>query len=121
MTPTACATLRAQIGESVIPPRRHQKIQRDYDRMAYKQCWGIQGFFAKLKQWRFIATRHEKLYANFLCFFKIASIVLCCSHYSLDVGPLGHLAWNGEEGRYRSPRQGKGAFALQQQAVALFP
>lgn len=35
--------------------------------------------------------------------------------------PINPLAWNGEEGRYRSRRQGKSAFALQQQAVALFP
>jgi len=65
-----------QGGEPVIPPRRHRKYQHQYDRIAYKQRWGIEGFFAKLKQWRRIATRYDKLAANFLGFIKLASIML---------------------------------------------
>jgi len=65
-----------QGGEPVIPPRRHRKYQHRYDRIAYKQRWGIEGFFAKLKQWRRIATRYDKLAANFLGFVKLASIML---------------------------------------------
>lgn len=65
-----------QGGEPVIPPRRHRKCQHAYDRIAYKQRWGIEGFFAKLKQWRRIATRYDKLAANFLGFIKLASIML---------------------------------------------
>ena len=37
---------------------------------------GIEGFFARLKQWRRIATRYDKLAANFLGFIKIAAIML---------------------------------------------
>ena len=44
--------------------------------IAYKQRWGIEGFFAKLKQWRRIATRYDKLARNFLGFVKLASIML---------------------------------------------
>lgn len=65
-----------QGGEPVIPPRRHRKYQHSYDRIAYKQRWGIEAFFAKLKQWRRIATRYDKLAANFLGFIKLASIML---------------------------------------------
>jgi transposase len=65
-----------QGGEPVIPPRRHRNWQHPYDRIAYKQRWGIEGFFAKLKQWRRIATRYDKLAANFLGFIKLASIML---------------------------------------------
>jgi transposase len=65
-----------QGGEPVIPPRRHRKFQHTYDQFAYKQRWGIEGFFAKLKQWRRIATRYDKLAANFLGFIKLASIML---------------------------------------------
>ena len=65
-----------QGGEPVIPPRRHRTVQRAYDRIAYKQRWGIKGFFARIKQWRRIATRYDKLAANFLAFFKLASIML---------------------------------------------
>lgn len=65
-----------QGGEPVIPPRRHRRYQHAYDRIACKQRWGIEGFFAKLKQWRRIATRYDKLAANFLSFIKFASIWL---------------------------------------------
>ena len=65
-----------QGGIPVIPPRRHRRHQHDYDRIAYKQRWGIEGFFAKLKQWRRIATRYDKLAATFLTFIKIAAIML---------------------------------------------
>ena len=65
-----------QGGTPVIPPRRHRNHQHLYDRIAYRQRWGIEGFFAKLKQWRRIATRYDKLAANFLGFVKLASIML---------------------------------------------
>lgn len=54
-----------QGGEPVVPPRRHRKYQRPYDRFAYKQRWGIEGFFAKFKQWRRIAIRYDKLAPTF--------------------------------------------------------
>lgn len=69
------ALIREQGGEPVVPPRRHRKHQHAYDQFAYKQRWGIEGFFAKLKQWRRIATRYDKLAANFLGFVKLASIM----------------------------------------------
>jgi len=65
-----------QGGEPVIPPRRHRKYQHQYDRIADKERWGIEGFFAKLKQWRRIATRYDKLAATFLGFVKLAAIML---------------------------------------------
>ncbi len=65
-----------QGGEPVIPPRRHRKHQHAYDKIAYQNRWGIEGFFAKLKQWRRIATRYDKLAASFLGFVKLASIML---------------------------------------------
>ncbi len=66
----------AQGSEPVIPPRRHRKYQHKYNRIAYRQRWGIEGFFAKLKQWRRIATRYDKLATTFLGFVKLASIML---------------------------------------------
>ena len=71
-----CAKIEAQGGTVVIPPRRHRKRPRTYDRIAYKNRWGVEGFFAKLKQWRRIATRYDKLAANFLGFIKLASIMM---------------------------------------------
>lgn len=54
----------------------HRKYQHRYDRIAYKQRWDIEGFFAKLKQWRRIATCYDKIAPNFLGFVKLASIML---------------------------------------------
>ncbi|WP_298016094.1 IS5 family transposase [uncultured Parasphingopyxis sp.] len=65
-----------QGGDPVIPPRRNRNYQHRYDHIAYKQRWGIEAFFAKLKQRRRIATRYDKLAANFLGFIKLASIML---------------------------------------------
>ena len=63
-------------GEPVIPPRRHRRYQHAYDKIAYRSRWGIEGFFARLKQWRRIATRYDKLASSFLAFVKLASIML---------------------------------------------
>lgn len=71
-----CEKIQAQGAAVVIPPRRHRKQPREYDRIAYKNRSGIEGFFAKLKQWRRIATRYDKIAANFLGFIKLASIML---------------------------------------------
>ncbi len=65
-----------QGGEPVIPPRRHRRHQHRYDKIAYKNRWGVEGFFSRLKQWRRIATRYDKLAANFLGFIKLAAIML---------------------------------------------
>lgn len=50
--------------------------QHNYDRIAYKNRWGIEAFFAKPKQWRRIAARYDKIAANFLGFVKLAAIML---------------------------------------------
>lgn len=63
-------------GEPVIPPRRNRKHQHRYDNIAYRDRWGIEAFFAKLKQWRRIATRYDKRAETFLGFVKLASVML---------------------------------------------
>ena len=62
-----------QGGEPVIPPRRHRKYQHRYDRTACQQRWGIEGFFARIQERRRIATRYDKLAANFRGFVKLAT------------------------------------------------
>ena len=44
----------------VIPPRSNRKVQRDFDKDAYKARHLIENFFCKLKQYRAIATRYDK-------------------------------------------------------------
>jgi transposase len=45
---------------AVIPPKANRRLSRDFDRDAYKARHLIENFFAKLKQFRAIATRYDK-------------------------------------------------------------
>jgi len=50
----------------VIPPRTNRSSPRDYDRQLYAARHLIENFFAKIKQFRAIATRYKKTARNFL-------------------------------------------------------
>ena len=60
----------------VIPPKRNRKVQRQYDAELYKERNRIERFFNKLKQFRRVATRYDKLLANFMDFVKLAAIAI---------------------------------------------
>jgi transposase len=60
----------------VIPPKRNRKDQRSYDAELYKERNIIERFFNKLKQFRRVATRYDKLLANFMGFVKLAAIAI---------------------------------------------
>ena len=60
----------------VIPPKRNRKAPRDYDRELYKARHLIENFFAKLKQYRAIATRYDKLAETFLSAIYMAAVVI---------------------------------------------
>lgn len=68
--------LGKQCCETVIPPRKNRKLQRNYDKDLYKERNLIERFFNKLKQFRRVATRYDKLLVNFMGFVKIAAIAL---------------------------------------------
>ncbi len=57
--------LRERGMEPVIPPRGNRPEQREYDRHVYKDRNLIERFFCRIKQFRRIATRYEKLACNF--------------------------------------------------------
>ena len=48
-------------------------MQRSYDRDLYKARHLIENFFAKLKQFRAIATRYDKTARNFLAAIHFAA------------------------------------------------
>ena len=57
----------AEAGKTVvIPSKSNRKVARDHDRHLYKARHLIENFFAKLKQFRGIATRYDKTARNFL-------------------------------------------------------
>jgi transposase len=57
----------------VIPPKANRKATRTYDRDLYKARHLIENFFAKLKQFRAIATRYDKTARNFLAAVYLAA------------------------------------------------
>jgi transposase len=60
-------TMLASKDKAVVsPPKANRKIKRDYDRDIYKSRHLIENFFAKLKQFRAIATRYDKTARAFL-------------------------------------------------------
>lgn len=70
------AKIIEQGSKVVIPPRRHRKAPRAYDKELDKQRNRIERFFNKLKQFRGVATRYDKLLANFMGFVKLAAIAI---------------------------------------------
>ena len=61
---------------AVIPPKANRLIKRDYDRDLYKARHLIENFFAKLKQFRAIATRYDKTARNFLAAVHLAATAI---------------------------------------------
>ena len=67
----------AEAGKTaVIPPRANRKAPAEYDRQLYKARHLIENFFAKLKQFRAIATRYDKTARNFLAAIHLAAAVI---------------------------------------------
>jgi transposase len=67
----------AQAGKSaVIPPKANRKDPRPYDKDLYEGRHLIENFFAKLKQYRAIATRYDKRAAHFLGAIHLAAAVI---------------------------------------------
>ncbi len=60
---------------AVIPSKKGRKSPRDYDRDLFKARHLIENFFAKLKQFRAIATRYDKTARNFLAAIHLAAVV----------------------------------------------
>jgi transposase len=61
---------------AVIPPRTNRPSLRDYDRQLYGERHLIENFFAKIKQFRAIATRYEKTARNFLAAVHLVASVI---------------------------------------------
>ena len=60
----------------VIPSRSDQPDNPDFDKEAYRDRNAIERLVAKLKQFRRVATRYEKLDPHYLAFVQIASVAL---------------------------------------------
>ena len=62
-------------GEPTIPSRKGAKFDRYCDWHLYKERHLVENYFLKLKAFRRIATRYDKLASTFAAFICIASII----------------------------------------------
>ena len=60
----------------VIPGRKNRKEKIEYDRDIYGARHLVENAFCKLKQYRAVATRYDKLARNFLGMVTMASIMI---------------------------------------------
>ena len=70
------APLAAAGKTAVIPPKANRLLPRSYDRHLYKARHLIENFFARLKQFRAIATRYDKTARNFLSGIHLAAAAI---------------------------------------------
>jgi transposase len=68
--------LAARGKKTVIPSKANRRKPRRFDRHIYKERHLIENFFARLKQYRAIATRYDKTARNFLAAVYLAASVI---------------------------------------------
>ncbi len=60
----------------VIPPRANRKQQRDYDAWLYRERHLVECFIGKIKHYRRIFSRFEKLASRFLGFLSFVAALI---------------------------------------------
>ncbi len=69
--------VRKRGAKVVIPARRYKgRTTRKYDRHLYRERHLVECFIGKIKQWRRIFTRFEKLSKNYLSFIHLVSSLI---------------------------------------------
>jgi transposase len=67
--------LRAARTTPVIPGTRSRKHPIQYDQRRYRERWRIEAAFCRLKDFRRVATRYDKLAANFASAVALAAVI----------------------------------------------
>lgn len=68
--------IRAVGAVPVIPPKANRVDPERYDKALYRERNAVERFFAKIKQFRRIATRYEKLARNYLTMVLLAAAIV---------------------------------------------
>lgn len=68
--------LAARGTEAVIKPNPTRKTPCLYDRIAFRRRNAFERMFSRLKDWRRVATRYDKLKATYAAAVYIAAIVI---------------------------------------------
>ncbi len=63
--------------EAVIPSTTSRTQPIPYDAFAYKDRNQIERFWCRLKDWRRVATRYDKLARNYLSAACLAAALIC--------------------------------------------
>ena len=71
--------------EPCIPPTKSRKTPLDYDKTIYRQRHKIENLFAKLKDWRRIATRYDR------CAHPVFSAICIAAAVNWAGGALGAI------------------------------
>lgn len=69
------STLRSQKTIPVIPGRKNRKRAIRYDQNRCKDPWRVEAMFCRLKDFRRVATRYDKLARNYLSAVILAAAV----------------------------------------------
>ena len=75
------ALIEAAGARAHIPSQSNVRVRRVVDREVYRQRNLVERFFNKLKHFRRIATRYDKLARNYLAAVTLASVRLWLRHY----------------------------------------
>jgi len=72
--------LRKELDErgvmTVIPPRSNRKVQYVYDKVMYQWRHLVENYFAKIKEYRGIATRYDKTDISFAANLNIVAAII---------------------------------------------
>jgi transposase len=69
-------TIKASGATPVIPPRSNRITPREYDKDIYKERNLVERLFQKLKEFRRVATRYERLAVNYMTMLSLVSILI---------------------------------------------
>ena len=64
----------ARGAEAVIPQKSNRRSPATYDKTLYRERNFVEKFFNKLKPFRRVATRYDKLLANYRGFVILAAV-----------------------------------------------
>jgi len=71
------AAIQTQGAEVVIPSTRSRTTAIPYDRQMYRSRNLVERLWCRLKDWRCIATRYDKLAANYMSSVFLAAAITC--------------------------------------------
>ena len=66
----------AQGAEPVIPPKQNAKQPRDYDEWRYRERHLVECFIGKIKHFRRVFSRFDKLARRYLGFLQLSSVLI---------------------------------------------